>query len=264
MEVALGAESPFAAKATGIPGDVEKISNMEAVWAWERIYETASRRIFAATNLSPESIMRLCSEHFSNLPNICNNTTIGPVPAKNAGTVEEESGFDQSMVYVGFPVAVPETSRERLALRLLNMYIGGYGNARLEDEIRQKRDMAYYARSRLSLETGLLYGVTGVDLANKDTAVEIMTREIRKAAEGKITKGGFNRAKRLLRDTHMRAMHTKSEKLEAIERLVLTGKGDEIESYEDPFKDISYDDVVKAAARIINAPVTYCLLGGKK
>lgn len=262
IETALG-QCPHSNPASGSIEDIANVENMDAVWAWQRLYEQRPRKIFAATNLSPDYIAQLCSLHFNNFPFTESKVVLLPSPEKNkAVKVEEDSQFDQAIAYVGFPVEQPKNRKEAVALRLLNFYLGGHAGSRLFSEIRMKRDLAYYARSSYNESMGLIYGSTGVSTENKDKATEIMLEEMKKAAGGKITKKGFNKTKQIAISRHLMGIHSKSEMVSVLEEAVLRGLS--VEDYENPFSAIAYEDVIKAASMIKQEPIIYCQLGGKK
>lgn len=263
LEIALG-KNAHTMPATGDEDEITRTTNADTVAAYSRMI-TSPRKIIVGTSLSPEYIAEILANAFKDLPSGNGTAAFAAPPEKNLNAkLEEKSEFDQSVVYVGLPFSISSDEKERRALSMLSFYIGGYSGGRLFTEIRTKRDMAYGAYSHIDLETGLIYGIAGIDIKNKDKTIEIMVDEFRKAASGKITKSGIAAAKRYVLSQIDMSMHAKEGRLQFIENSVLANRLDDIARYEQRYRNIGYEDVVKAASRITTAPIIYCLHQGDK
>ncbi|MEK6864331.1 MAG: insulinase family protein, partial [Nanoarchaeota archaeon] len=264
--LALGKDSIFAMDEIGSTEQLVALENMQAVWAFQDMYERDARKLFITTNYSPEDMIALMKLNFSNLPKVDSAIFIGEPPEKKGAgmMLEDKSSFDQTMIGMAFPVLKPQNVKEIRALYILNHHIGGYSNARLFTEIRTKRDMAYGAYSHIDFDTGMIIGNTSVDEKNKDTAKRIMLDEFFKAASGRITKKGFKEAKAHLINSRAMNIHKKNNIIATIKTSVLKNLPEILENYENAFDSISYEDVLEAAKHVQETPIIYCLLQKEK
>ncbi|MFH1065494.1 MAG: insulinase family protein [Nanoarchaeota archaeon] len=264
LELALGKNS-HTMPVAGDLKEVEGVRNEDAAGAYSRMIAEIPRMIFVGTSLEPWHVAEVLDRVFGNLPEVNKTPAFAAPPEKNAGArLEDDSEFDQSVVYAGFPFSIPETTKERHALQMLAFYMGGYSGGRLFTEIRTKRDMAYGAFAGIDFETGLMHGVAGVDIKNKDKTIEIIINEFSKAANGKITKSGIANAKRYVLSQIGMNMHSKARRMGFLENSVLSNRPDEIAGYEQRYSNVEYEDVLKAASRINPSPIVYCLKQGDK
>ncbi|MBU2638488.1 MAG: insulinase family protein [Nanoarchaeota archaeon] len=265
LETALGRGNSFVLPATGEEDEIMVLGNETTAETYRDLIAACPRKIFVGTHLAPEYIHGVFARHLGGMPKVKTEIFIGNAPEKQPRTrIEEPSEFDQSMVFAGFPLEVPAERLEREALMLLNVYLGGYFGSRLMTEIRIKRNMAYYAVSELALQTGILACKSAVDQQNKDITIGLMQEEVEKAIRGDISKEGFEEAKNYALNSLLRGLHAKDSRMDFVAAKVLENKPSDIDSYEERLKSVSYDDVIRAAARIHNEPIVYCQLQGEK
>lgn len=93
--------------------------------------------------------------------------------------------------------AYHQNHRDRFALGLLSIILGGNMSSRLFTEIREKRGLAYYVRTDVDAyrECGYLATQAGVEHKNLEKTVEIVLQEYKKIAAEKIGKKELKKAK---------------------------------------------------------------------
>ena len=137
------------------------LENMQAVWAFQDMYERDARKLLS-TNYSPEDMIDLMKQ-FSNLPKVDSAIFIGEPPEKGAGMMlEDKSSFDLTMIGMAFPVLKPQKIKKKRR-HIINHHIGGYSNARLFTEIRTKETWLMAHTRTLIFDTGMIIGNTSVD-----------------------------------------------------------------------------------------------------
>ncbi|MFA5888132.1 MAG: insulinase family protein, partial [Candidatus Nanoarchaeia archaeon] len=264
METAIG-KCIYTMDVAGTEEDILAVSHADCSTAYIRQLCEMPKKIFAGTNLEPEYIAGIVEKNFGCMPKTDSIITLPDAPEKKEHSrVEREFPCDQSLVFAGIPFDIPESTKEKRALNILTFYLGGYAGGRLFTEIRLKRDMAYGAYASIDPHLGIIYGHAGIDRANKDAVVDIMLEEFRKAAKGKITKSGLEKAKSYLLNQRKMNLHSKEMKLSVIESAALEGRMDELKNYEQAYMDITPEDVINAASRLKFAPIVYCLLQQEK
>lgn len=107
---------------------------------------------------------------------------------------------EQAHFYLGFPGLIRDDEGYYVQLVLSNL-LGGNSSARLFNEIREKRGLAYYAYASAEsyVDVGSLYAFEGVDPTRVDEAIKVTLEEFAKAAKGDMDKTELGRTKEYLR-----------------------------------------------------------------
>ena len=87
---------------------------------------------------------------------------------------------------------------------LYRIILGGSGNSRLFDSVREKNSLAYYCFARLEKDDNLLEIITGIEKENYQRAVKIIKEELKKME--KITDEELNTAKKELISSLLESM----------------------------------------------------------
>lgn len=103
---------------------------------------------------------------------------------------------EQAHFYLGFP-SIGWANPDRYVQTVMLTILGGNSSSRLFNEIREKRGLAYYAYSSgdMYAETGSMYALEGVALAQAEEAVKVTLEEFWKMKEQGITDEELSRAK---------------------------------------------------------------------
>ena len=110
---------------------------------------------------------------------------------------------EQAHFYLGFP-GMGRRHPLRYAASVLATILGGNSSARLFNEIREKRGLAYYAYASLSSfeDTGTLYAFEGVDPAKIEDAIGVTLEQfkaIQETSNSSLTELEVKRAKEFIR-----------------------------------------------------------------
>lgn len=93
--------------------------------------------------------------------------------------------------------AYHENHKDRFALSLLSIILGGNTSSRMFSEIREKRGLAYYVRTGIEAfnECGYIATQAGVDHKNLNLTLRTIIGECKKIATEKVDRGELQRAK---------------------------------------------------------------------
>lgn len=107
---------------------------------------------------------------------------------------------EQAHFYLGFP-GLKRDHEDRFGQMVLTNFLGGNSSARLFNEIREKRGLAYYAyaSSESYADVGSIYAFEGVDPSRVEQAIQVTVEEFKKAASGDVTQIEVDRTKEYLR-----------------------------------------------------------------
>ena len=106
---------------------------------------------------------------------------------------------EQAHFYLGFP-ALKRDDDDYFVQLVLSNYLGGNSSARLFNEIREKRGLAYYAyaSSESYADAGSLYAFEGVDPGRVEEAMKVTLQEFAKAKKGEMAEHEVVRTKEYL------------------------------------------------------------------
>ena len=104
--------------------------------------------------------------------------------------------IEQTHVQLGFP-ALHRAHKDRFALGLLHIILGGNMSSRLFNEIREKKGLAYEIGTHMKKlrDTGVFFVHAGIDNKNLIETTSLIIKELNKMKEEKISSGELRRAK---------------------------------------------------------------------
>ena len=118
-----------------------------------------------------------------------------PTQKKNKIKVVHKT-TEQAHFYLGFP-GLKRDDKDKFVLSILSTVLGGNSSARLFNEIREKRGLAYYAYASTAsyVDTGSIYAFEGVDPSRVEEAIELTLKEFISLGAGDVEKMEVDRAK---------------------------------------------------------------------
>jgi predicted Zn-dependent peptidase len=104
-------------------------------------------------------------------------------PVWHGGTLVRRSSFEQSQLFVSYPLPVVARAREWHALSMLNAILGETASSRLYQSVREERGLCYSVGSFFSVNRDCAFftAFAGVPSRNTGEAIEIMIAEIERA-----------------------------------------------------------------------------------
>jgi predicted Zn-dependent peptidase len=101
--------------------------------------------------------------------------------------VEERMDVTQGKLVMGFRLGECMEDPDRAALHVFNAVFGSGTTSKLFMNVREKRQLCYYASSLLDIHKGLLLVASGIDLDKKDAALEEITAQLDAVRRGEIS-----------------------------------------------------------------------------
>ncbi|MFQ5431301.1 MAG: M16 family metallopeptidase [Nitrospinota bacterium] len=162
----------------------------------ERFYYGANMVICAAGDIDPKKNEELCNKYFVYTDS---SEPAKPDPFKKLKTdrvFAREKATEQAHFIFGFQTCGSGHDDET-ALKVMNTVLGGAMSSRLFYQIRERRGLAYYIHSSLSLynDVGLFHVSAGVNLNKVEEALKCAVAEIEKITAEEIPEEELNRAK---------------------------------------------------------------------
>ncbi|MEN6316918.1 MAG: pitrilysin family protein [Clostridiaceae bacterium] len=101
--------------------------------------------------------------------------------------VTETMNVTQGKLCLGFRTNVAPDSREYPALMVYNGILGGGIHSKLFQNVREKASLAYYSYSRLDKFKGLMVVSSGIELKDRDKALDIILKQLEEIKKGMIS-----------------------------------------------------------------------------
>ena len=149
-------------------------------------------------------------------------------------------------------------------ISVFSTIFGGGMSSRLFQEIREKRGLVYTVYSFTNAHTaGGLFGIyAGTTADELNELIPVVTNEIKKVCEEKITQTELNRAKTQLKASMLMSLESSSSTAEVMARQYLVHhRIIPTEEIIARVEDVSIDDVQQAAQKVFSSNPTYTLLG---
>lgn len=149
------------------------------------------------------------------------------------------------------------TNKDRYALALLNTVLGENMSSRLFEEVREKRGLVYYVRSRLSgyFDTGDLVVQAGCDARRVEEAIRVVKDEFFKLTNRRtgVTSDELKRAKEYAKGMIALSLEDSSRVAGRFsEDLLLEGRMRTVEEVKQKLEAVSQDDITRVAKRILD------------
>lgn len=101
--------------------------------------------------------------------------------------ITERMNVTQGKLCLGFRTNVSPDSEDYYKLMLYNSILGGGLHSKLFQNVREKAGLAYYVFSRLEKFKGLMVVSSGIEINNRDKAIEIIKKQLEDIKDGNIS-----------------------------------------------------------------------------
>lgn len=196
-----GPGTPLGRYVIGIPPTVRAITREQIVRYWQEHYVGRNMVVALAGNFKAERALALIKEKFGALPagrlNAVKKITKLPLRPKFAAHYKKTN---QGHMILGFP-GLSYTDKNREALGLLAVILGGNMSSRLFIRVRERLGLCYFIRAGADAyeETGTFSIQAGLDLAKVSQALEAIAVELKNVKQGGVKKDELSKAKQYVK-----------------------------------------------------------------
>ncbi|MEK9157371.1 MAG: pitrilysin family protein, partial [Patescibacteria group bacterium] len=190
----------------------------------DTFYRSENMVIVAAGNL-PENVLELVESTFGTVEKrdgvIPADVLLGDQAA--VGRIRrQQKDVEQVQLSLGFPT-IKRGHADEAPLRLLASILGGTMSSRLFVEVRERRGLCYTVRAATDSyqDTGMLTVRAGLDATRLSEAMQVITDELRKAAQDGVTEAELRMVKDNVRGGLSLALEDSSDRAEFYARQLL-------------------------------------------
>lgn len=174
-------DSPMGWDIGGTKSVIQKLQREDFLTYMDSLYSSHNMTVVAAGGVHVERITALAEKYFGNMKRFDINgyDKVIENQTKQAVLIKKKK---TEQVHMALGVrTVPLEHKDRYALDLLAIILGGGTSSRLFHEIREKRGLAYYVRTSSDnySDCGTLVSTAGIDPKRIHEAVQVMIEEYR-------------------------------------------------------------------------------------
>lgn len=220
--------------------------------------------IAAVGNIEHNAFVDMVKKRFSTFRAKTNFTK--PAQKYIGGYITEERDIEQAHVLLGFN-GFDYHDKNYYAATIFSSIFGGGSTSRLFQEIREKRGLVYstYSFSNSHSQSGLFGIYAGTGQKELPQLLPVICDEIKKIREEKVTEKELQRAKVLLKAHMLMGLESSSSYTEVIARqLLIFNRVIPIDEMVERIENVSRDDVLQTAQKILSTVPTYALVGDIK
>ena len=247
-------DHPLGKNLAGTPETVTALSREDIKGFHKNYYIPGNIVIAACGNLDHAQITRLARERFGKLPREAQPTYL---KADNSQSKPRINLFPKKIEQMHLALGIigyDENHKERHALNLLSVILGGNMSSRLFVEIREKRGLAYSisCMARTMHDTGVFLIRAGVDNQKLIETVTVILNELDKVKRNGVTDDEFTRGRDYLLGQMLLSLEDTMEHMLWIGDTVISqNKTKTLKSLIADFQKIKKEDIRRVAKEIL-------------
>lgn len=246
---------PYARPSGGTVDTVSKIKRDDLIAYHKRTFARDNLNVVAVGDITPAELGKLLDEVFGSLPAKADLFPVAKTePVKSGSQRVIEMGVPQSVAVFGMG-AIERKDPDFMAAFVVNHILGGGGfSAKLMEEVREKRGLAYsvYTYVQPDSHTSILVGSVATKNAAMAQSLDIIRSEMKKLAENGPTQADLAAAKSYLTGSYALRFDTNSKIASQLLGLMQEGFGpDYVENRNKMIEAVTPADAKRVAARLL-------------
>ena len=169
---------------------------------------------------------------------------------KDVKEYEDRMDVNQAKLCMGCRTHVQPADNDYYALMVFNGILGEGTHSKLFQNVREKAGLAYYVYAGLEKFKGLMVIASGIDINNKNTAQEIIMKQLDEIRSGNITEYEYEAT---LKSIKTGIMSLKDSQLYVVDfylSQLINGTHDTMETLIEKINRVTVDDIIKVADKV--------------
>jgi zinc protease len=258
---------PYGRRADGTQATIEKITRDDLANFHKRTFAKKNLKVAVVGDISAEELAKVLDDVFGGLPADGDMLPVAITAPVNAGKQQViEMNVPQSVAVFGVG-AMARKDPDFMAGFVINHILGGGGfSAKLMEEVREKRGLAYSVYTYLQpfQHTSIMAGSVATKNEAMGESLKIIRAELQKMADNGPTPEDLEAAKSYLTGSYALRFDTNSKIATQLLGLMQEGFGpDYIDNRNKLIEAITIDDVKRVAKRLLDADGLIVTIVGK-
>ncbi len=244
---------PYGIYEYGIVEDLERITPQELLSHFRQVLATYPAKVYITGDMDEDRIMkvvaRLSTMERGEIKTILKNKVERDVAS--VSEITEKLNISQGKLSLGFRTNISADSQDYYTLMVYNGILGGGMHSKLFQNVREKASLAYYAYSRMEKYKGLMVVSSGIEIANKEKAKEIVLQQLEDIRNGKISDQEFDSTIKTI-ETGLKSL--RDGQMQIVDFNLgqeVAGTDDSFETLIEKVKKVGRDDIVAIAPKIV-------------
>lgn len=246
-------DHPYGSSPNGTADSLKALTRQDMLDAKARVMARDRVYVAATGDITPAELGKLIDDVFGNLPAKAELMPVAKTEPTGGSQRVIEMGVPQSVAIFGLG-AMPRKDPDFMAAFIINHILGGGGfSAKLMEEVREKRGLAYsvYSYVQPDKNTSILVGSVATKNASMSESLDIIRNEMKKMAENGPTEADLDAAKSYLTGSYALRFDTNSKIASQLLGLMQEGFGpDYVENRNKMIEAVTLADAKRVAARL--------------
>ena len=246
-------EHSYGRSISGTVQSVTALSRTQLYDYWRSRYTAGNTVLALAGNVSPEQGRELAERFFGGLDRGAEQLSPLPEPEYRSGQSFIQKDIEQNHICLGFP-GVSMGDDDYYAAAIVSNLFGGSASARLFQEIREKRGLAYSAFSHLDCfnRGGSFFAYASTQPEKTKELVEVMADEFARLAVEGFAEADIERSKRQLKGSMLLSLESTSATMNKLGKMELSlGRVYSPEETVARLAAVTPDDVQRVIRRLV-------------
>jgi zinc protease len=258
---------PYGRSSSGTAETVSKITHDDLIEYHKKNFARDNLKVVAVGDITAAELGKILDDVFGDLPAKADLTPVAQTePGKGGSQKIVEMGVPQSVAVFGVG-AMPRKDPDFMTGFVVNHILGGGGfSAKLMEEVREKRGLAYSVYTFLQpyQHASILVGSVATKNASMAESIGIIRAEMKKMAENGPTASDLQAAKDYLTGSYALRFDTNSKIASQLLGLMQEGFGpDYVEKRNAMINAVTLDDAKRVAARLLKPENLVVTIVGK-
>lgn len=245
-------DEPYGIYDYGFVSDLEGIGAAELYGHYRSMLETYPLQVYLAGDIDEAGVKKVVDVLSKMKRGTVKKLERGVISRESSGTANftERMSITQGKLSLGFRTNTSPDGADYYTLMVLNGILGGGMHSKLFQNVREKASLAYYAFSRLDKFKGLMIVSSGIEIKNRDQALEIMLRQLEEIKKGNISDYEFESTLKTIETSVTSLKDSQMQIVDFYLSQTVAGTADSFEDVIGKVKRVKREDIVAVAGRI--------------
>ena len=245
---------PYGLYKYGYIEDLENMQNQDIYNRYQEIIAQGKIDIYVSGTFNENQVEEQITKKLQNLAPrtpkyIINNETKENKQKMQVQEIEEKLDVAQGKLVLGLDVLKNEPN-SRFAISLYNVILGESANSKLFQNVREKASLAYTAGSSYIRQKGNIIIRAGIEIENKEKALEITKQQLEAMKQGDFTQDDIDNAKKYMINGIKTVEEGQDTEITYYIGQELSDLHTSLEEYQKQIEAVTKEDIIEVANKV--------------
>lgn len=234
--------------------DLENMQNQDIYNRYQEIITQGKIDIYVSGTFNEKQVEEQITQKLQNIKArtpqyIINNETTENKQKRQAQEIEEKLDVAQGKLVLGLDILKNEPN-SRFAISLYNVILGESANSKLFQNVREKASLAYTAGSNYIRQKGNIIIRAGIEIENKEKALEITKQQLEAMKQGDFTEEDIDNAKKYMINGIKTVEEGQDTEITYYIGQELSDLHTSLEEYQKQIEAVTKEDIIEIANKV--------------